>query len=41
MKTEIWWGQVLWWGYVDPHTYPHIQLKKSKIQHQNGDEFEQ
>ena len=33
MGTKIWQGQVLWRGYVHPHTYPHTQLKKSGILH--------
>jgi len=31
--TEIWWGRVLWQGYVHPHNHPHTQLKKSTIPH--------
>jgi len=31
--TEIWWGRVLWRGYVHPHNHPHTQLKKSGIPH--------
>jgi len=31
MGTKIWWGWVLYRGYVHPHTHPHTQLKKSKI----------
>jgi len=32
---KIWWGRVLWQGYVHPHTHPHphTQLKKSGISH--------
>jgi len=33
MGMEIWRGQVLWRGYIHPHTHPHTQLKKSRIPH--------
>jgi len=30
---ELWWGRVLWQGYIHPHPHPHTQLKKSGIPH--------
>jgi len=41
MGAEIWRERVLWWGYTNPHTHPHTQLKKSgfpiSIPNQCGD----